>query len=406
MTGQLTEPSGLGAVKFRVALLIETSHEFGRGLLRGIQAYVLRHGPWGLHVMPGDFTQILPAMRSWRGTGIIARVTTRSLEQAIHASGLPFVGVCLTERQVAPGGNFAGKVFIHADSESIARVAIEHLLERGLRNIAFVGEADGTRWSSARQRAAVTVLAKEHGISCRVYPPPPKAGQDWGREIWTLARWLAGLPRPCGIIAPTDLRGRQVIEACREAGLRVPDEAAVIGVDNEALLCALCDPPLTSVALDVERVGWQAAQVLDSLMRGEKVASKPIVINPVHVVARLSTATADAPDPRIAAALRFILRHSHHLIQVSDVAKHAGLSRRSLEARFRAATSQTVLSEIRRMRLSHVSTLLRESDASVTDIAAASGFASANYLAKVYKRAHGVTPQAFRAKVRCLEPPP
>jgi LacI family transcriptional regulator len=403
MKGKFALRRGHGSVELRVALLIETSREFGRGLLRGIQAYEQRHGPWGLHVMPGDLTQILPAMRVWQGTGIIARVTTRPLERAIRISGLPFIGVSLTQPQVAPGGPLAGASHLRTADESIARLAAEHLLERGLRQFAFVGEVGGTEWSRLRELAAARWLAG-HGISCRLYPRPLAAERDWGRESRRLARWLGRLPHPTGIIAPTDLRGRQVIEACREAGLRVPEDAAVIGVDNDPLLCALCDPPLTSVALDVEGAGWEAAALLDRLMRGEQVASRTILIKPTHVVARRSTATAQAPDPQVAAARQFILQHARRLIQVTDVAEHAGLSRRTLESRFRAATGRSVLGEIRRVRLDQVSTLLRETNASVSDIAATSGFASANYLAKVFQRIHGVSPRAFRAQTRRLEP--
>ena len=210
---------------------------------------------------------------------------------------------------------------------------------------------------------ATARLLSEHGIPCQLYPCPPVAEQDWVRESRRLARWLGTLPLPCGIIAPTDLREREVISACREAGLRVPEDVAVIGVDNDPLLCGLCDPPLTSIALDLQGAGWQAAALLDKLMHGKQVVFKSILIEPTHVVARLSTTTAQASDPQVASARQFILKHAQRLIQVRDVAEHAGLSRRTLELRFRATTGRSVLREMSRLRLQHAATLLRETNA-------------------------------------------
>jgi len=383
--------------RFHVALLLETSREVGRGLLRGVRRYARLHGPWGLHVMPGDLVQTLPTMRAWGGTGIIARIPTARIARAILKTGLPVIAGPLTARQLAPSNPLSKLSEIRANGEAVGRMAAEHLLERGLRHFAFVGVPRQTNWVERREAAFVQRLA-EAGCSCAVYPAPPASERDWGREQKRLGRWLRAQPKPLGVMAALDARGRQVIEACIESGLRVPDEVAVIGVDNDELLCELCDPPLSSIALNAEKAGYEAAELLERLMRGEKVPPRCISIEPTHVVARQSTEIAATGDAKIADALRFIRHEANRPLSVPDVAAHIGLSRRSLELRFRRALGHTVLTEIRRVQLERVRAFLIETDLPIGQIAAQCGFANGNYLGKIFRRECGETPQRFRLR--------
>ncbi|HBF32969.1 TPA: XylR family transcriptional regulator, partial [Candidatus Sumerlaeota bacterium] len=195
-----------------------------------------------------------------------------------------------------------------------------------------------------------------------------------------------------------DARGRQVIEACMEAGLSVPDEVAVISLDNDELLCELCDPPLSSIALNAERAGYEAAELLDRMMRGEKVPPRGITIEPTHVVARQSTEIAATDDRKIADALRFIRHEANRPLGIPDVAEHIGLSRRSLELRFRRALGHTVLTEIRRAQLERVRAFLIETDWAIGKIATQCGFSNGNYLGKIFRKEFGQTPQGFRLR--------
>lgn len=383
--------------KFHVALLLETSREVGRGLLRGIQRYARLHGPWGLHVMPGDLVQTLPTMRAWGGTGIIARIATPRIGREILKTGLPVIAGPFSDKQLAPSNPFSKLPEIRADGEAIGRMAAEHLLEKGLRHFAFVSDLENANWTQRRQRVFCDRI-QSAGFECSVYPLPPASQHDWGREQSRLARWLKSLPKPVGIMATLDARGRQVIEACMESGLQVPQDVAVISVDNDELLCELCDPPLSSIALNSERAGYEAAELLHRMMKGEPVKPRRILIQPTHVVPRQSTDTSVAMDEKVAAAVQYIRQHANAPVQVTDVAGHVALSRRSLELRFKRALGRTVLTEILQARLEKVRAFLVETYLPLQQIAERCGFSNGNYLGKIFLRKFGETPQSFRLR--------
>jgi LacI family transcriptional regulator len=201
-------------------------------------------------------------------------------------------------------------------------------------------------------------------------------------------------------MAALDARGRQVIEACMEANLRVPQDIAVLGVDNDELLCELCDPPLSSIHLNAEKAGYEAAALLHRMMQGEAVRRQIIVIEATHIVPRKSTDVVALGDEKISAAVEFIRLAANKPLQVSAVAAQVELSRRALELRFRKALGHTVLTEIRRVQLERVRRFLLETDLSIDRIAIECGFATGNYLGKVFRRQFKQTPQRFRLQNR------
>lgn len=382
----------------KVALLIETARGYGRGLLRGIVRYARLHGPWSFYVTPGDFEQAVPEMRQWGGTGVIARMENAKIGEAVLATGLPVIALDLSDLQLAPGSPLAELCEVRSDSRKAARMAAEHLLERGFMEFAFVG-IPGRVWSRRREESFCERI-REAGREPLVYPPPRKRDGEWGREQAIMAQWLRGLPKPVGIMACNDDRGRQVLEACRAAGIRVPEEAAVIGVDNDELLCELSDPPLSSVALNAERGGYEVAALLDQMMRGRVTKKQRILVEPQWVETRRSTDVMALDDRDVAAALRFIQDHAGSPIQVSDVVRSVALSRRTLEMRFRRLLGRSVHDEIERAHLERAKRLLTETDLNVPRVAEASGFASASYFGAVFRRRNGMTPAKFRARNR------
>jgi LacI family transcriptional regulator len=385
----------------KVALLIETSRGYGRALLRGVVRYARLHGPWGFYVTPGDFEQVLPRMHSWGGTGIIARIETPGVARAILDSGLPAIALDLAEEQLRPDNPLARLSEIASDSHGAARLAAEHLLERGFRHYAFVGTF-GRVWSD-RRRESFCARIREAGFEPCVYEPP-RARRDrvWEHEQPVLARWLAELPRPIGLMTCDDDRGREVLEACRAGGLHVPEEVAVVGVDNDELLCELADPPLSSVALSAEPGGYRLAALLDRLMRararGHATTGKPrrLLVEPLHVVTRRSTDIVALDDPAVAAALHFLHDHAGDPISVGDLVNHLMISRRGLEIRFRKTIGRTISEELQRVRLDRAKRLLLETDLPIPNVAEASGFASPSYLAQVFRRKLGDTPAKYR----------
>jgi LacI family transcriptional regulator len=389
----------------KVALLIETSRGYGRALLRGIVRYSRLHGPWGFYVTPGDFEQVLPRMQSWGGTGIIARIETPEVARAILDSGLPTIALDLSEAQLRADNPLSRVSEVASDSRGAGRLAAEHLLERGFRQYGYVGVAERI-WSTRRQESFCASI-RHAGFQTRTYDPP-RCMRDrvWEREEPILARWLHSLPVPIGLMACNDDRGREVLEACRTAGLRVPEDVAVVAVDNDELLCELADPPLSSVALNAEAGGYRVAALLDRMMqarrrgRGRLRRPRRLVVESTHVVTRRSTDIVALDDPEVAAALHFLHDHAAEPIGVGDLVRHLLISRRGLEIRFRRVVGRTIHEELQRVRLERARRLLLETDLAISSVAEASGFASPSYLAQVFKHSFDVTPARFRRQSR------
>jgi LacI family transcriptional regulator len=382
----------------RVALLIETSHEFGREVLRGIRDYekaLANH--WAFYLQPDGMRQELPKIGAWPCTGVIARLFSGADERLLMTSGLPLVLLDPYTERLSKKYELAQVPYITTDTEAIVLMAFDHLQACGCRTFAFVHSAADTVWSAARERA-FTELVAARGCACHVYGNQP-ASTPWEADMRQLGAWLARLPRGLGVFAAMDQRGRHVIEACRAAGLRVPEDLMVLSVDNDPLLCELCEPSLSSIALDAYRAGYEAAQTLHRLMGGQRVPPHTrILVKPTHVSRRQSTASGFDQDPVVAGARRFIFsRFADRRVQVADIAAHCGVSRRLLETRFAQSVGRTLLQELTEVRMERARTLLRDTDETVTEVAAASGFAGANYFTKSFRHRHGLAPLKYRA---------
>lgn len=383
----------------RVALLIETARGYGRGLLRGIVRYARLHGPWAFYITPGDFSQVVPKLRQWGGTGIIARIETPEIGKALLATRLPLIALDLSEAQLAAGSRLHGVSELASNSHQAAQLAAEHLLERGFWNYAFVGIA-GRVWSDRRQRGFCERIGAA-GFTPHLYPAPKrKRDLEWAQEQSLMADWLRGLPKPIGVMACNDDRGRQVLEACRAAGVQVPEEAAVVGVDNDELLCELADPPLSSVALNAERAGHEAAALLDGLMSGQVPKPQRILAEALEVVTRRSSEVMAMDDREVAQALRYIHENAGRPMRVDQIVHSLAVSRRALEIRFQRAVGRSIHDEIQRAHLERAKRLLRESDLPLPGVAEASGFATPSYLAQVFRQQTGLTPARYRRQVR------
>lgn len=383
----------------RVALLVETSRGYGRSMLHGIVRYARLHGPWQFYVTPGDFEQALPEMEQWGGTGIIARIETKKVAQAIVASGLPTIALDISQNLPMEILSNAPMSEIASDSYGAAVAAAEHLLESGFRTFAYVGEAS-RKWSQYREEGFRKRLAEE-GIEPFVYEQPKlKRNQTWEREQPHLSDWIASLPKPIGIMACNDDRGRQVLDACSEAGIIVPLEVAVVGVDNDELLCDLASPPLSSVALNAEVGGFRAAALLDKMMSGQVTEKVRLIVEPLYVVQRRSTEPSAVDDPDVAAALHFIQTHAAKPINIEDIVSQLNVSRRMFEIRFRKLVGRTPHQELRRARLLRAQRLLLESDLSIAEISLAAGFCSSAHLGNVFQKDLKMTPAQYRRKHR------
>jgi len=274
----------------------------------------------------------------------------------------------------------------------------EHFLERGFKHFAFCGFSD--RLWSVRRGEGFRRRAGEAGLETQMYETPEARSERlWSKEHESIARWLRSLPKPVGILACTDYRGQHVIEGCRLAGLHIPEEVAVIGVCNDDIICSLCDPPLSSIVLNVEKAGYEAAEILDKMMSGQKIRQNTtITIEPVYAMTRQSTDILAIEDPEVAQALRFLRHNSQRAIHVSDIVAVTSLSRRALEQRFRRAIGRSINQEIRRVRVEWVARALAETNRTVAQIAMDLGYPGVDHIARYFRAERGLSPVAFRKK--------
>jgi len=379
----------------KVALLVETSRGFGREMLRGVARYARLHGPWSFHITPGDFQKAVPKMKQWGGSGIIARIPDEQVAKAVIEAGVPTIALGLTDEQMRPDSPLAKFSELSSDASEVARLATEHLLERRFHHFAYVGVEDRA-WSQRREKAFAAQLAVA-GYEAHVFRQPARPrDRVWEREQSILAKWMRALPTPVGLFACNDDRGREVLEACRIAELNVPEDVAVLGVDNDEVFCDLADPPLSSVALNAETAGYRAAELLDGMMSGRIRKRRRIVVEALGVVTRRSTDIVAVGDSDVAAALQFIRREQGKGISVDRVADEVAMSRRSLEKRFQEIIGRTILEEIQLVRLDRAKRLLLETTYPVSTVAELSGFGSTGYFIQFFQKRVGTTPRRFR----------
>ena len=373
-----------------VALLIETSNAYARGLLEGIIDYVRRHAPWSIHLPEQERGSKPPSwLEGWEGDGMIARIETDEIADAVRRLRVPVV-------DVSAARHVEGIPWVETDDEAIAALAVEHLTQRGFRRLGYLG-VSRFNWSIWRQqhfeRAARTV-------GCELYNLNTSLGNasdgGWNEQRLALKKWVASLPRPIGIMTCYDIQAQQLLDVCRDLAIAVPEEIAVIGVDNDRLLCELADPPLTSVVPNSRRSGYEAARLLDRMMQGDKVEAKAHLIPPLGIETRQSTNVLAIDDAEVAKALRFIRFHACDPINVSDVIKHATVSRRVLEHRFQTLLGRSPHQEIVQVRMERVKQLLREPDLTLAEIARRTGFEHVEYLSTAFKRETGLSPSTYR----------
>ena len=380
---------------YKVALLIETSNRYGRDLLYGVRDWIQKRGEkWSIRFTEQARHAPLPSwLADWRGDGIIARVDLPQIATALKRAKLPVIDVSANR----PKSAFPR---VSIDNEAVARLAVAHLKDKGLRNIAFIGDR---RFTWARQREEeFRLLMGKIGQPARIYKGATLDQADTGSdsELRSIVRWLESLPRPVGIFACNDNRALQVLEACQLSNLAVPDDVAVIGVDDDEVLCQLCNPPLTSVLPNARLTGYEAAAMLSRMMHGEQLATQTRYVEPIRVVERQSTDATAVNDPKIAAAVRFINEHACEGIDVSDVLRAVPVSRTLFDSRFKTLLGHSPHQHIINKRIERAKQLLFDSDLAITVIAELAGFLTASYLSTVFRRETGMTPYAYRTKLR------
>ena len=383
------------SMRKHVALIIETSSIYGRDLLSGIERYMRLHDQWSVFLEQRDLWKQPPGwLNDWRGDGIISRATTPKLLEAVKKNGVPLVEV--TDRR--------GEVKlpqVRSDDNMIGRLAAEHLIERGFQTFGFCG-FKSEAWSQRREEAFVRVVAEKTESQCSCYNSTwhGRAARTWQDEQRCIINWLQQMTPPFAVMACNDIRGQHVIDACAKLNLAVPEQVAVIGVDNDELLCRVCSPPLSSVIPNAQAVGFRAAEMLAQLMNGSAPEEPSQLIQPLGVATRQSTDVVAIDHRDLAAALQYIREHACQGLTVEQVVQNTRISRSTLERQVRKYLGRTPQEEIRQVQIKRVRELLLTTDFSAEKIAGLCGFEHPQYLHVVFKRITGMTTGAFRQQSR------
>lgn len=376
-------------MKRQVALLIETSSQYGRDLLGGIIRYMRMHDQWLVYADQSDLPDQHPKwLETWSGDGIISRAITPSLQKAVGHMQIPLVN--LTDRYGQPH-----LPAIRSDDVAIGEMAFDHLRQRHFKTFGFCGFRNEA-WSERRQTAFIEAARRHTDAEVEVFNSDWHDDASYEQQRGAIGDWLQQIESPVGIMACNDVRGRQVIDACLHIGRAVPQEVAVIGVDNDEFLCRLCSPPLSSVIPDASRIGFAAAGILDNMMHDRPVERSLQTVAPLSVVTRQSTDVVAIDDTAIASALDIIRQNACLQISVDDVARRSNVSRSTLERQFRKLLGRTPQEEIRYVQIQRVKELLTTTNLPITEIADCCGFDHPEYLHAVFKRFTSVTPGRFR----------
>ncbi len=377
----------------RVALLIEPTHEYGRGLLRGIARYMRAHEYWRADLVAlRESSWADVSRRRGQYDGIVFRSTGGGLREQLP-EGVPGVDVSAW---------FVNDTYpaVMTDDRAVGAMAAEYFMDLGHKEFAFFAVEPRHDAEERLQGFTEKLVNSGHRVHQRVLPAHGAGTVDSEDMARRLVGWLGDLPKPVGLLGFNDHSARVVAEACQQAGILVPEEVAIVGVDNDALICEFAATPLSSVEQNSERIGFQAADILARMMAGKRVSRKTTLVPPSRVVVRRSSDVLAIEDASVAQAVRFIRDHADEGLRVEDVLDHLEVSRRSLELRFRKTLSRTPAEEIRRARVERAKVMLTETELRIGQISDRLAFGNPKVFVTVFRRETGMTPSEYRRQYR------
>lgn len=390
-----------GPAVLRVGLLFHASKVYDREILTGIGDYVKQtRVAWDLF-LEEDFRFRLDGIHEWEGDGIIADYDDPAVAQALAGAHVPVIAI---------GGSYENPdsyprhvPYVATDNKLLVARALEHLVEAGVTRFACYSlpESPLNRWAQEREKAFAAWLQRD-GATGEIHRGLATSAPTWGSATKKLIDWLHSLPKPIGIVAVTDARARQLLQACIVANIAVPDEVAIIGIDNDTLGQHLTRIELSSVSQGTVEMGRRAAQLLHQALDGSPVRGERVVVPPAEVHRRASTAREVRHSPPVMRACYYIRQYACQGIKTQQVAETVGMSRSSLEMYFRRELHHSVHDEILQHKLERCFELLTESDTCIAEVARASGFRSVQYLNTVFRREVGSTPALWREANRVV----
>jgi LacI family transcriptional regulator len=383
----------------RIALLFNANKVYDRQVIAGIGQYLnSTRVEWDLF-LEEDFRSRMRDIHLFQGDGVIADFDDPATEAALRELPIPVVAV---------GGSYhdaahypAAVPYIATDNAKLVRLAYDHLIEQGLSRFALysIPEVPGSRWAQEREHAFNAIVAAEN-VEGIVYQGSPTTAGGWGEAVEHLVAWLASLPKPIGIIAVTDARARQLLQACVIGGIAVPEQVAIVGIDNDPMAQLLNRIPLTSVIQGAEEMGRTAAHVLHQMLRGMDCAATRIIVPPVGINVQVSSKFQPMRSPHVMRASHYIRQYGCLGIKTEQVADYVGVSRTVLEEHFKRELKQTVHQAILRHKLDTACELIVGGEATLADIAVRCGFTSLQYLYAVFRREYDCTPRQYLERHR------
>ncbi len=381
---------------YKIILLSDFAEDYGKNLLRGIARYSKDHGPWNFCRMPGYYRDtigpegILAWAKEWKADGIIGQFYNVAEVRQFKKANIPVIAQDFKER-------FTEVPNISGAYKEAGKMAAEYFLKKGFKNFAFYGFKNIV-WSSERAEGFKERL-KEAGHEVHLYERTDfKLVDLWHYKPTTLSRWLKSLPKPVALLSCDDNLGNHITEASRQIKIKIPEEIAVLGVDNDEMFCELSDPPLSSIGLDTEKRGYEAAALMHKMITEGTWDHEDIVVRPTQVVSRVSTDIFASADKYIVDALRYIHENLDKNLKVNEVLKEVPMSRRSLEKRFVMTTGYPVYEYIYNKRIERFTQKLLETDMTIFEIALELGLSDSKNIARQFKQIKGLTPVAYRKK--------
>jgi LacI family transcriptional regulator len=387
--------------KIKVAFVNDNFNPNSQGILAGITEYNRDKADWQLIVWPDVTPQSLSFLRKRGCRGAFVRAQTSAMMREFLQAGIPLIILAAMQHTF-------DLPFIRCDSEQLARTAGDYFIRKRYRNFASFG-LDQAQWSRERMEQFSSYLGH---LGYRVHSfrhdelPPPNTLTSFTR-LWTSAtlgtgqhkttEWLKRLPKPVAIFAACDMLGCHLSNVVTEAGLVIPDEVAILGVDNDQAVCNICDPPLSSIAVNYSKAGYEAARLLDAIMAGrQRMRGQQIKITPTHVETRGSTDILAIDDPEIVQALKYIRLRSSQPMQVEEIASHVCISKRSLQLKFQKELGRSIHKEIVQAHFEVARNMLLETNLPVDEIAVRSGFHYTSNMRRAFKQLTGVLPHKYR----------
>jgi LacI family transcriptional regulator len=376
----------------RIILLLEAIRGFDRGLLCGVARYAALNGPWTFYRQPHGYLRSkrgldLKELQAWKPDGAICPVT--QLDE-LSLLRVPLIAYDVNE--------YSGRVpCVLSEDFQAGRLAAQHLLEFGHRHFAFCGYS-GIRWSRERCQAFCDVI-QQGGCTVEVYRPRSRRPAAWAKEEPHVRHWLETLPKPIGMLCANDDRAASILETCHVLAYGVPEDVSVVGVDDDQYVCELQNPPLSSVRMASEQAGYEAAALLDRMIRAEdKMSGQRIMAHATGVTARQSTNVLMVRNADVRKALRFIRENAGRPIRVADIVRVTDLSHRTLNDQFHSELGCSIIKQLTRARIAYISRLLTDTEMRIHEIATVVGYEDDRHFSRYFKRATGLTPQAYRRK--------